>query len=125
MVHFSFHSHFQKQFEKLQKKYPSLKKDFELFCLARETDPTGYEPNIVRINWLGEGVLLPFYKVRKFPLTCMRLANSGIRIVYAYDGENKTIEFIEFVEIYHKSDRDNHDIELILREYTGITDILP
>ncbi len=125
MIRFSFHTNFQKQFEKLKKKYPSLEKDFEIFCLARETNPIGYEPNIVRIWSLGERVYLPFYKVRKFPLTCMRLANSGIRIVYVYDGESKMIEFIEFVEIYHKNDRDNHDTELILREYTGVTDIEP
>ena len=39
----------------------------------------------------------------------MRLANSGIRIVYVYDSESGKIEFIEFVEIYHKNDRDDHD----------------
>lgn len=49
MIQFLYHPNFEKQFEKLKKKYPSLHKDFEVFCLARESDPVGYEPNIVRI----------------------------------------------------------------------------
>ena len=50
MIHFLYHPHFEKQFAKLKKKYPSLEKDFEIFCLARETDPTGYAPNIVQVS---------------------------------------------------------------------------
>ena len=123
MIQFLYHPNFEKQFEKLKKKYPSLHKDFEVFCLARESDPVGYEPNIVRIWGLWDDICLPFYKVRKFPLTCMRLANSGIRIVYVYDSESEKIEFIEFVEIYHKNDRDDHDRWFILKNYTGVTDL--
>lgn len=55
----------------------------------------------------------------------MRLANSGIRIVYAYDGESGTIEFIEFAEIYHKNDQEDHDRAFLIREYTGKTDLTP
>lgn len=53
----------------------------------------------------------------------MRLANSGLRIVYAYDRENDQLEFVEFVEIYHKNNQDNHNIELIKEHYTGVTDL--
>ena len=49
----------------------------------------------------------------------MKLANSGIRIVYAYDGNSGTIEFIEFIEIYHKNNQEDHDRELLIREYAG------
>ena len=55
----------------------------------------------------------------------MKLANSGIRIVYAFDGESSTIEFIEFAEIYHKNDQEDHDREFLIREYTGKTDLIP
>lgn len=125
MIRFLFTPNFQKQFGKLKKKYPSIEKDFEVFCLAREVDPIGYDPNIVRVAWLGDGVHLPIYKVRKFPLTCMRLADSGIRIIYAYDGENKAIKFIEFSEIYHKNTQEDHDKEYILTHYGGVTDLEP
>lgn len=125
MIHFLYHPHFEKQIAKLKKKYPSLEKDFEVFCLARETDPVGYLPNIVPIAWLGEWVVLPIYKVRKFPLTCMKLANSGIRIIYAYDSHSSAIEFIEFAEIYHKNDQEDHDREFLIREYTGKADLQP
>lgn len=50
----------------------------------------------------------------------MRLANSGIRIVYVYDSTSRKIEFIEFVEVYHKNEKDNHDITFIRDCYSGV-----
>lgn len=117
---FLYHENFHKEFKKLAKKYHSLQEDFDDFLLALEVNPVWYEPNTVRIAWLWDGVVLPLYKVRKFPLTCMRLANSGIRIVYVYDSTSGKIEFIEFVEVYHKNEKENHDITLIRDCYSGI-----
>jgi len=54
----------------------------------------------------------------------MKQSNSGIRIVYAYDADHGQIEFIEFVEIYHKNSQENHDIEYIKKLYENI-DHLP
>lgn len=96
---------FDREFRKLIKKYPSLKKDFSLFQKFLEQEPTGLGiGDIERINGLGEEIVLPIYKVRKF--ACKSLAQnrsqSGIRIIYAYDATTDTVEFIEFVEIYYK-----------------------
>ncbi len=120
MITFLYNEKFLKEFKKLSKKYRSLQEDFDVFRLALEVNPVGYEPNIVQIAWLWDEVILPFYKVRKFPLTCMKLANSGIRIVYAYDSTSGKIEFIEFVEMYHKNEKDNHDTTFIRDCYSGV-----
>lgn len=55
----------------------------------------------------------------------MKLANSGVRIIYAYDSHSSAIEFIEFAEIYHKNDQEDHDRNLLIRQYTGKTDLTP
>jgi|GEM_PF-3285472 len=96
---------FDREFQKLAKKYPSLENDFEDFQRFLENEPTGLGiGDIERIDQLGVEILLPVYKVRKF--RCKSLAKnstqSGIRIIYVYDATSATIEFIEFVEIYHK-----------------------
>jgi len=96
---------FDREFRKLLKKYPSLKKDFSSFQKFLEQEPTGLGiGDIERINGLGEKILLPIYKVRKF--ACKSLSQnrsqSGIRIIYVYDATTDTVEFIEFVEIYYK-----------------------
>jgi hypothetical protein len=46
-----------------------------------------------------------------------RGVNSGLRLVYAYFGEEQKITFIE---LYHKSDKENEDRQRIL-EYFGKT----
>ena len=120
MITFLYNDNFLKEFKKLSKKYRSLQEDFNVFQLALQVNPVGYEPNIVQIAWLWDEIILPFYKVRKFPLTFMKLANSGIRIVYAYDSKSGKIEFIEFVEVYHKNDKDNHDTTFIRDCYSGL-----
>ncbi len=34
-------------------------------------------------------------------------------------GTSEKIDFIEFVEVYHKNDQDNHDITFIRDRYSG------
>lgn len=53
----------------------------------------------------------------------MKLANSGIRIAYAYDSTSGKIEFIEFVEMYHKNEKDNHDVTFIRDYYSGVINL--
>ncbi|MEW6667290.1 MAG: hypothetical protein AB1512_18965 [Thermodesulfobacteriota bacterium] len=54
------------------------------------------------------------YKAKKFACRSLkgRGVQSGIRIIYAYDGEE---DRIEFVEIYFKGDKENEDRERIQR----------
>ncbi len=111
---------FEKDFKKLQKKYPSLQKDFYDFKDFLKLFPTGIGTgDIVRINWLGEGIEIPIYKVRSF--RCYSVAKnsnkSGIRIIYAYDITSDTIEFIEFIEIYHKWAQENENRNRIIEYY--------
>lgn len=113
---------FDREFRKLTKKYPSLERDFEDFQKFLEVSPTGLGiGDIERIDQLGSDISLPIYKVRKF--RCQSLSKnstqSGIRIIYAYDASSDTIEFIEFIKIYHKWTKEIEDRERILSLYAG------
>lgn len=110
-------SEFIKEFKKLLKKYRSLEEDFNVFQDALEDDPIWEElpsEHIVAIAWLWEEVQGKFFKVRKFSCTSLR-SNTDIRIIYRYNEDEKSIEFyeIKFIEIYHKNQKSNHDIERI------------
>ena len=112
---------FGKEFKKLLKKYKSLTEDFEDFKLALEDDPIGDElpkDHIVRISWLWEEVQGEFYKVRKFLCKSLR-SNWDLRLIYKYSREGQSIEFleIEFIEIFHKNKKENHDIKRIKKYY--------
>jgi len=106
-------------------KYTSLKEDFDTFKDVLQVEPTWDSPKfIVKVAWLWEDIHIWTYKCIKFPLTCMKKANSWIRIVYMYDPKWGTVEFVEFVEIYHKNKQVNHDTKLIRKLYKNI-DTLP
>ncbi len=119
---FKYLKEFEKEFKKLSKKYPSLKIDLDDFCDTLEIDPTWesiLSNHVVKISWLWEKINGDFYKVRRF--VCKSISwnssNSWIRIIYKYT--KNTIEFceIEFIEIYHKNQKTNHDIERIKKYY--------
>ena len=114
---------FDKEFKHLCKKYHSLEGDFKDFEEVLEAyiseDFDKYEILWVlgeRIAALWEEVEGNFFKVKKF--RCFSIArqslNSGIRIIYCYDTKNQKIEFIE---IYHKNDKTNHNIARIQYYY--------
>lgn len=117
---------FEKEFTKLCKKYKSLEEDFETFLLTLELDPCWeniLSNHIVQIAWLGWNIKAKFYKVRKF--VCKSISGnstkSGLRIIYTYIKESEIIELssIEFIEIYQKNQKENHDIERIKKYYTS------
>jgi mRNA-degrading endonuclease RelE of RelBE toxin-antitoxin system len=113
---------FERELKRLAKKYPSLQKDFQDFQTFLEIYPTGlWTGDIVRINNLGEEIVIPIYKARSF--RCYSIAknsnNSGIRIIYAYDNVSETIEFVEFIEIYHKWTKETEDRDRIIEQYCG------
>ncbi len=121
-MNIEFRIEFEKEFKKLNKKYLSLKENFDDFCETLELDPIWeslLSSHIVQISWLGEEVKGDFYKVRRF--VCKSISwnssNSWIRIVYKHSKES--IEFceIEFIEIYHKNQKSNHSIERLKKHY--------
>lgn len=117
---------FSKEFKKLCKKYPSLEDDFTLFKNVLEINPRwDWLPpdTIVRVSDLWDGIEKEIYKVRKF--RCQSISrnskNSGIRIIYCYEEETKELKFeqIEFVEVYHKNQKENHDSDRIKEYYSN------
>lgn len=116
MIKYSSCPEFDKDFKKLHKKYPSLDKDFE--DLKKIMDLNPIIPMAEQISWLGEEIIIPIYKARK--VVCKSLkSNSKIRVIYAYDEASEMIQFIEFVEIYTKSDKDMEDRERIKKYYSN------
>lgn len=114
-IRFQTIPHFDKLFEKLQKKYHSLPKDFELFkkslCSSGGPRSIGW---MVELEGLGKEIQIHnryFLKAKKFH--CKELGgggNSGIRVIFCWYPEHKKIMFLE---IYHKNERENHDITLV------------
>ncbi len=117
-VKIDFTNEFARDFQTLEKRYRTLKGDFEVFIRTqiylyhkKGIDNGG----TVRVS--GLGIQSPeIYKARKFACRSLkdRGAASGIRVIYAYfSKENR----IEFVEIYYKGDKDNEDRKRIIRHY--------
>jgi len=103
-------SEFEKEFKYLCKKYPSLEEDFRTFEKWLKVNPRMH----IRIQGLGNEVVWEFYKVKKFRCTSIsgQSQQSGIRIIYRYLEEEEKIE-LTYIEMYHKNQKSNHDIERI------------
>lgn len=101
---------FEKEFKKLAQKYSSLEEDF----LDFEKLVVNFPRSNIRIEWLWKNIKWEFYKVKKF--RCQSIArqskNSWIRVVYRYCEEDSLIE-LTYIEIYHKNQKENHNIERI------------
>ena len=109
---------FEKEFQKLLKKFKTLEDDLETFINTQlnlyhkqKIDNLGVFriPNLAIDN-------PKIYKARKF--TCKSIkgtgVKSGIRIIYAYYEEE---DIIEFIEIYYKGEKANEDRDRIVRHY--------
>ncbi|HBD05101.1 TPA: hypothetical protein DCZ32_01430 [Candidatus Uhrbacteria bacterium] len=107
MNNFNAISKFEKEFERLLKKYNTLHEDFEKFKKVLQTAPTGVGKNFVAIH-SSQSV-----KIIKSRMACRALRDRSLRIVYAYNDQNQRIEFIE---IYYKGEKENEDRERI-KEY--------
>ncbi len=103
---------FNKDLKKLLKKYPSLNEDIEIVKKVLSIEPDERPPFSFRINRLA--LESPVIKVKK--ISCKSLkgkgVKSGFRLIYAYFKQENRIVFIE---LYHKSDKDNEDMNRILR----------
>jgi len=98
---------FQKDFKKLQKKYKSLKEDLNNFKKVISKIPLGTSKHFVILT---QRSLVKIIKARFF---CRYLKGSSLRVVYSYHNDTDTIEFIEFIELYFKGDKENHDMSRV------------
>lgn len=105
---------FTSDYKFLLKKYRTLNEDLEVLRKVLETVPDERPPFSFRIE--GLGLTTCIIKVKK--IACKSLkgkgVNSGLQLIYAwFSNEQKII----FVEIYHKSDKDNEDRNRILANF--------
>ncbi len=120
-IRFSYSDEFTKEFNRFAKKRRSIGElewpwDFEALKLLLAEDPIN-NVAVERINNLWWSITCPVYKVRKF--YCQDLKNSGkIRLIYIYKEESKEIQFVQFIEMYAKADKENEDRERI-RKYAS------
>jgi mRNA-degrading endonuclease RelE of RelBE toxin-antitoxin system len=114
------HSHpeFEKDLQRLSKRFKTLKEDFKIF---QETELMLFhklqKDNKGIFPLTGLGIHFPLiYKAKKFACRSLkgRGVQSGIRIIYAYFADTDRIEFIE---MYFKGDKENEDRGRILRHY--------
>lgn len=109
---------FDKDFKRLLKRFRTLEEDLSVFIDKQlilyhklGVDNKGILPIA------GLGINSPkIYKSKKFACKSLkgRGADSGVRIIYAYDEEK---DIIELVEIYFKGDKENEDKARILKYY--------
>jgi mRNA-degrading endonuclease RelE of RelBE toxin-antitoxin system len=106
---------FQKDVKFLQKKYRSLLEDLAVVKLVLSVMPNQRPPFSFEISDLGLTTCV--IKVKKIACKSLkgRGVNSGLRLIYAYfPNEEKVI----FIEIYHKSNKENEDRGRILANFS-------
>lgn len=108
---------FQKDLKQLLKKYRSLNEDLAVLKKVLAADGTSHPqpPLSFRIPNLGFEIPIVI-KVKKFACKSLkgRGANTGFRIIYAY---NQQTQLIHFIELYFKADDENEDRDRILRHF--------
>ena len=102
---------FQKDLKNLLKKYKTLNDDLYVVKQVLTAAPDARPPFSFRIDNLTLETCV--IKVKKMACKSLkgRGVNSGLRLIYAYF---KDQEKIVFVELYHKSDKENEDKQRIL-----------
>ena len=118
-VEFEAVPEFPKEFKKLSKKYRSLNEDFEKFQKVLTKTLPEHMSGTFEISGLGANVKIPIYKVKHFRSIDFRGkgSRSGFRIIYAHVQDSQKIIF---VEIYHKSNKTNHDEGRIKKYFEDI-----
>ena len=109
MITFLETSECKKELKKLSKKYKTLKKDFtKLKELYLTTTPQGNGTK--HWNLLHKNGKIEIYKVR---MHCDATKGRFFRVIYAYYQDEKTIEVIEFIEVYFKGNKEKENEERI------------
>ncbi|MFA5227452.1 MAG: hypothetical protein WC396_07540 [Bacteroidales bacterium] len=96
------------------KKYRTLNDDLLVVKQVLEVFPEERPPFSFRIDNLGISTCV--IKVKKIACKSLkgRGVNSGLRLVYAYFSDEQKIVFIE---LFHKSVKENEDRERILKHF--------
>ena len=109
---------FEKDLKKLVKRFSSLEDDLRMFVKVALNAFHKQKIDSNAIFHISDlGIRSPkIFKAKKFACKALKGkgAQSGIRAIYAYHEEQ---DWIEFVEIYYKGDKENEDRERILRKY--------
>lgn len=107
MKSFDASPEFEKNFNRLFKKYKTLKEDFEKFKEILVHYPSGVGTNFTVIH------AEPACKIIKARMACRALRNRSLRVIYAYEEEH---EQLYFIELYSKGEQVNENRALI-REF--------
>ena len=107
MSHFKKLPEFEKELQKLSKKYSSLSEDLKRFQRILKENPIGFGTNFVIVHSTDT------IKVVKARLACKSLKDRSIRIIYAY--HDAVVTFV-YIELYFKGDKENENRERI-KEY--------
>lgn len=109
---------FEKDLKKL-KRFSSLEEDLRMFIKVALNAFHKQNIDSRAIFHLSDpGIRSPkIYKARKFACKALKGkgAQSGIRVIYTYHEEE---DWIEFIEIYYKGDKENEDRERIKQYYS-------
>ncbi|MDE3213877.1 MAG: hypothetical protein KGM98_11640 [Bacteroidota bacterium] len=106
---------FRKDLKKLLKKYRSLNDDLEVVRKVLRVEPNERPPFSFRMDGLGLKTCI--IKVKKIACKSLkgRGVNTGLRLIYAhFEPEQRIV----FVELYHKSEKENEDRERVLNNFS-------
>jgi mRNA-degrading endonuclease RelE of RelBE toxin-antitoxin system len=110
---------YKKELKALLKRYRTLTDDMMVVKQVLEVFPDERPPFSFRIDNLGIETCV--IKVKKIACKALkgRGVNSGMRLVYAWFREERRMLFIE---LYHKSDKENEDRQRILDNFGSGSD---
>jgi mRNA-degrading endonuclease RelE of RelBE toxin-antitoxin system len=105
---------FEKDLKRLLKKFRTLNSDLEDVKTILRSKPDERPPYSFRIDNMG--ITTCVIKIKKITSDSMkgRGVNSGFRLVYAWFKDEQKIIFIE---LYHKSEKENEDRQRILENF--------
>lgn len=112
---------FKRDLKILLKKFRTLNEDLEVVKLVLNDEPKESRPFSYRIDNLGLETCV--IKVKKIACKALkgRGVNSGLRLIYAYFEATQLpagkSERITFIELYHKTDKENEDRERIVNNF--------
>lgn len=95
---------FQKEFERLERKFKTLPDDFARFKKKLEDSPPQFGRAVGRhadVILQSEGLLIAKGRMR-----CEYLRNSSLRVIYGFIEQSLLVQFIE---IYFKGDKETHN----------------
>ncbi len=111
---------FEKDLKKLVRRYASLEEDLQIFVKVALNAYHKQNIDSRAIFHISDlGIRSPkIYKARKFACKALKGkgAQSGIRVIYAYHQKE---DWIEFIEIYYKGDKESEDRERIKKYCRG------